>query len=248
MTHTILANWKMAPSSLKEAKVLFDDTKSTVGKLRSVNVILAPPSVFLQPISSGYRGNKLAFSAQEISIHEAGAYTGEVSAKQFADSGATYAMVGHSECGSDLDSVRVQTFMAIKNSLSPIVFIGEKERDKNGKYLIDIRHQILTSLKELSIGQINDVIFCYEPVWVIGSDSVLSVYDIHAMSLYIRKVLAGEYDSNIAKKVQILYGGSVDKNNIEDILRIEDIDGVAIGRASVNIEHFIDILKIANRV
>ncbi len=248
MTHIILANWKMSPSGPKEAQALFASTKNAVGRLRSVSVILAPPALFLPMLASGYGGNKVEFAAQAISTHEGPAHTGLLSAEQFASSGAQYALVGHSEQGDSLDDIRVKTFLALKHSLTPVVFVGEHERDAQGKYLQVVREQMLSALKELSVGQISDAIFCYEPVWAVGAKSAMSAYDIHAMALCMRKVLVEEYGAATARKVQILYGGSVNAGNIASILEISDLDGVAVGRASTNAEQFTELLKIANKV
>jgi len=248
MNHIIVANWKMNPSNPKEAQALFDSTKNAVGRLRSVNIILAPPAIYLQSLANTYRGNKINFAAQEISIYDSGSHTGDISAEQFSNTGANYALIGHSECMAPLEELRIETFMAMKHNLIPIVFIGESKRDNHGKYLKIIKNQILASLKELSTSQINDVIFCYEPVWAVGADKPMDSYDIHAMMLYIRKVLTEEYGTTVARKIQMLYGGSVNTENIKNILEIEDIDGVAVGRASTNIEQFTELLKIANKV
>ena len=248
MTHTILANWKMNPKSPKEAQLLFESTKNAVGRLRAVSIILAPPVIFLQSITSGYKGNKIEFAAQEISLYDSGSHTGDISAEQFYNTGAQYALIGHSECMAPLEELRVETFMALKHGLTPIVFIGEGERDEQGKYLKVVRDQIITSLKELSAGQMSDVIFCYEPVWAVGANRAMDVYDIHAMALYIRKVLVEEHSAAIARKVQILYGGSVNIANVKSILEIEDLDGIAVGRVSTDAEKFTELLKIANKV
>ncbi len=247
MTHTILANWKMNPDSPKEAQILFDSIKNTVGRLRSISVIIAPPALFLHSLASCYKGNKVAFSAQKISIYESGSHTGNISAEQFANSGAQYALIGHSECNATLEDLRIQTFLSVKYSLIPIVFVGERQRDTYGKYLNAIKEQISSALKELSDNQIKDVILCYEPVWAIGAKEAMSAYDIHTMVLYIRKILAELYNTSLAQRVRILYGGSVNTGNIESILEIEDLDGVGVGRASTDMEQFKELLKIANR-
>ncbi len=248
MTHTILANWKMSPKSPKEAQSLFDSIKNAVGRLRAVGIILAPPAIFLQSLTSSYKGSKIEFAAQEISIYDNGSHTGDISAEQFYNIGARYTLIGHSECMAQLEELRIETFMALKHGLAPIVFIGESERDEQGKYLRVVKEQMLASLKELSMEQISDVIFCYEPVWAVGADEAMNTYDIHAMILYIRKVLVEEYSAAIARKVQILYGGSVNIANVKSILEIEDLDGIAVGRVSTDAEKFIELLKIANKV
>ncbi len=248
MKHLILANWKMSPGSPKEAQSLFDNTKNIVSKLRSVQVIIAVPSVFIQMLASSYGGNKVQLAAQDISTYEDIANTGSLNAKQFASIGAKYVLIGHSETGDKVDDLRIKTFLALKNSLSPIIFVGESKRDNIGKYLKLIKDQMMTSLQELSKSQIEKVIFCYEPIWSVGQDKSLDTYEIHTIILYMRKILTEEYGLNIAQKVQILYGGSVNIENIEGIIEIDDLNGVAIGRASTDTEQFTEILKLANKV
>ncbi len=248
MKHLILANWKMSPSSAKEAQTLFDSTKKLVGRLRSVQVVAAVPAVFIQSLASSYSGNKIQLAAQNISAYEEVANTGSLSAGQFASIGAGYTLIGHSETTDTIDDLRVKTFLALKHSLTPIIFVGEERRDNTGKYLKVIKEQMLAAMQELSKVQIEQTIFCYEPVWSVGQDESPSTYEIHTIILYMRKVLAEEHGSNIAQKIQILYGGSVNTDNIKGIIEIEDLDGVAVGRASTNSEQFAEILKIANKI
>jgi len=233
---------------MKEAQTLFDITKNTVGRLRSLQVILAPPALFLPTLAAGYGGNKVILAAQSISTYEDVSHTGSLSAEQFAQAGAQHTLVGHSESKDSLEDLRIKTFLALKHNLTPIVFVGEHDRDEQGTYLQVVREQILTALKELSIGQVSEVLFCYEPVWTVGAAKAMSTYDIHAMVLYIQKVLTEEYGAVVARKVQILYGGSVNIGNITSILEIADLDGVAVGRASTNADTFTELLKIANKV
>ena len=238
----------MSPKSAKEAQALFDHTKNTVGRLRSVTIVIAPPALYIPTLKAGYGGNKIALSAQEISVHEEGSHTGEISAEQYAHSGAKYALVGHSECNASLGDIRIQTFLAVKHNLTPIVFIGESQRDAHGAYLETVQEQILASLEELSLKQVGTVVFCYEPVWAIGQAEPMDTYDIHTMMLFIRKVIAESYGPAMAKKIQVLYGGSVNSKNITGILAIDAVDGVAVGRASTDAMQFAELLKIANKV
>ncbi len=248
MRHIILANWKMTPGSPKEAKDLFDATKLGIGRMRSVNAILAVPAIYIASLKNTYKGNKLDFCAQSISAFEDKSHTGEISALQYKNIGAEYCLIGHSETTDTLDDLRIKTFLAVKYGLSPIVFIGEDNRDASGKYLQTIREQLKSALKELSHSQINNVIFCYEPVWAIGKRVALEPYDVHQMALFLRKILVEEYGAGIARKAKILYGGSVNTDNIANILTIDDIDGVAVGRVSTDKKAFIDLLALANKV
>ncbi len=248
MSHIILANWKLNPMSFKDAKFLFENIKNTIARLRSVKVIIAPPAVFLYPLSNGYKGNKVEFSAQKISEYEAGAHTGEISAEQFADAGARYALIGHSECGETPDQVRIKTFLSCKHKLTPIIFVGESDRDEQGAYLFEIKKQIKNAISELPKSRIIDIIFCYESVWAFENECELSVYDIHTMILFIRKTLSELCGSEISRKIRIIYAGSVNNGNAASILSIEDLDGIGVGRSGLNMNEFSELLKVANKV
>jgi triosephosphate isomerase len=247
MKHLILANWKMSPTSVKDAQGLFQNIKQSLVKMRAVEVILAPPAVYIDALAKSYKGNKISLCAQCISIHEDTAHTGEISAPQYAGVGATYALIGHSESKDSLDDLRIKTFLSLKYKLIPVVFVGERDRDTSGKYLQTIREQIKSALKELSESQVKSVIFCYEPIWAIGRVEAMDTYGVHQMALYLRKVLVEEYGAAVARKAKILYGGSVNADNIAELLGIDDIDGVAVGRASTDAESFIELLSVANK-
>lgn len=248
--HLVVANWKMAPKTPKEALNLFTTTKEAVARLRSVEVVIAAPALYIPLLTQGYGGNKISFAAQTFSVHEGGAHTGSLSAAHFAASGVRYALIGHSETRvdecMDSDALRVKTFLALKHNLTPIVFIGERERDASGNYLKHIETEILTTLTELSASRVSEVVFCYEPVWTIGGDDAMDSYDIHQMTLFVRKVLLEHYGGAAAQQTRVLYGGSVNAENISEILSIGDIDGVVSGRASTDAEQFTGLLKCAN--
>lgn len=247
----IVANWKMYITSPKEAQALFAVIKGVASKLRHVEVVVAPPALFLPVIAQGYGGSKVAFAAQGVSVHESGAHTGSLSAAQFAASGARYALVGHSERRTDegmtQDGLRLKTFLALKYGLTPIVFIGERERDSAGRYLEVLKGEILATLTELPASKLEEVIFCYEPVWAIGKDDILDAYEIHQMALFIRKVLLEHYGSKLAQNARVFYGGSVNPENISEVLAISDIDGAVIGRASSDAVAFTELLTLANK-
>jgi len=248
MKHIILANWKMSPSSVKEAKALFEATKAAASKMRSVSVVIAPPAVYTAGLTASYKGNKVAFCAQSIDIYEESSHTGALSAAQHKSVGAEYCLVGHAESGDTLDDLRIKTFLAIKHELTPVVFVGEPVRDKAGKYLKIVREQVQASLSELSEQQVNQVIFCYEPIWAVGQADALDAYGVHQMALYLRKVLVEEHGAAVARKAKVLYGGSVNESDIAEILEIEDLDGVVVGRASTDKDTFVELLKVANKV
>lgn len=249
--HIIVANWKTQPTTPHHARDLFMFVKGLVTRLRAVEVIIAPPALYIPILTSGYSGNKVRIAGQCMSLYESGPHTGEIPAEMLAGAGARYVLVEHSERGTlPADRalhLRVKTFIALKYNLVPVVFIGERVRDGAGTYLNVIREEIIATLHEIPEGRREEVVFCYEPVWAIGKDEAMDIYDIHQMALFIRKVLLEVYGARVSKTTKVLYGGSVDEENISAILAVGDLDGVVVGRVSVDTERFGALLKIANK-
>lgn len=243
----------MNPDTLDAAKALFGALSRKSAKVPQVSVIIVPPAPFV-PALSGKKNQTIAIGAQDVSVEERGAFTGSVSATQIATSGATYALVGHSERrnAGDTDAIVAQKAVrAINAGMKIILCVGEKERDQNAHYLRAIREQILTVFNAITDKkQIKSVIIAYEPVWAIGKSFALAPKpaDIHEMSLYIKKVAIEALGKNDGLKMQVLYGGSVNSENAEGMLRDGAIDGLLIGRQSLEAEAFSTIIDYAANI
>jgi triosephosphate isomerase len=172
--------------------------------------------------------------------------TGEISASMLDDMNVKFVIVGHSErraMGETDEIVSKKTRNALKNKITPIVCVGEKERDVEAHFLRILEKQIRDSLANLSKEQIKKIIIAYEPVWAVGEKGhVIDVHDLNQTILFIRKVLVNIADRTVGLNLPILYGGSVDAENLAHIFSA-DIQGVLIGRASVNPFEFGKILK-----
>lgn len=241
----------MNPQTFVEAKRLFEATKKATTGLTKVHTIVAPPAVFLRDLAKGYKGKVISFGTQNIYWEEEGSYTGEISAHQVADSGATYAIIGHAERraqGVDNDMVRRKVFAGLKHKLQPIIAVGENEHDQGGVYIETVREQITIGLQEVPQSRYSDVIIAYEPVWAIGAPGAPRADAVHEMMLLVRKILMDTYGSKAMSQIRVIYGGAVNEDNAEEIFSVPDLDGVILGRASLQTHSLRTLLQVANRV
>ena len=227
----------MNPKTAGEAKELFAATKKIAAKSSDAQIIVAPPALFLRELVKGYRGTQLSFGAQNIFWEQEGSYTGEHSAIQVADAGATYVIIGHAErrrLGERDDDVRNKVNAALTAKLKPIIAVGESTRDDSGSYVQVVRDQITTALIDVPEQKLKDITIAYEPVWAIGASDAPDAHAVHQMMLLVRKTLKDTYGEKAFKKVRVVYGGAVNDTNAFDILAIPDLSGVLVGRAGLD--------------
>lgn len=240
MKYIIACNWKMNPQSIVVAKTLYNETKKqAVKKSKKLSVVICPPTSFLGLLTS--KDKKVLLGAQDVSSFEKGSHTGEVGAEMLQSLGVKYVIVGHSERRGQGESgslVAEKVSRALKAKLTPIICVGESLRDKEGNFFNDIREMIDASLAGVSKKQIKDIVLAYEPVWAIGAlgSGVMENDLIQETTIFIRKVLMTKYGNALAHKVPILYGGSVDQKNAKGILTEGGVNGLLIGRASLDIK------------
>jgi triosephosphate isomerase len=248
MKNLIVANWKMNPGTLIEARRIFNEIKRGLNGSRGVEVVICPPAVYLSELKKLSSGNKISFGLQNISASKNGAYTGEISASQAISSGALFSIIGHSERRklneSDAD-VSSKIKMALSEGLTPIICIGEPERDEHGSYLSFLSSQLKESLSSISKKDLQDIVIVYEPVWAIGEKSAgaMSPSLIYETVLFLRKVLSDLFGKKEAFAIKMLYGGSVDERNAASILKDGGVSGFLVGRASLLPEKFLKIIK-----
>ncbi|MFA6969226.1 MAG: triose-phosphate isomerase [Candidatus Paceibacterota bacterium] len=189
----IVANWKAYVEDLAKAKSLFAISKRLARKARSA-LVLAPPAPLLGALALGNK-SRVAFAAQDVSLTTGGALTGEVTAAAYRAAGATYTIVGHSErrAAGDTDTIVAEKLArACAHNLTPILCVGERERDSEGRYLSFVREEITAAFAPLTAKERAKVIVAYEPLWAIGKTAAGAIgpNDLAEMVLYIRKVLA----------------------------------------------------------
>lgn len=241
----IVGNWKAYVTSLKEAKKLFKDIEGGLPRGNRAEIVVCPPAPFVHPLAASYKGRRIAFGAQDAS-YEGGQHTGATTPHMLKDVGATYAIVGHSERREENDTdetVAKKVVAVLEAGMTPIVCVGEKERDREGHYLAGLEKSLLASLARVEPASLKKLVIAYEPVWAVGASTAPSAREIREVIIFLRKVLATRYDRAAALKVRILYGGDVNDANITSLVEGSDASGFLVGRASVAASEFASILK-----
>ncbi len=249
----IAGNWKMNLNHFEAIALVQKIAFSLPDKyFDRVDVSVIPPFTDLRSVQTLVDGDKLrlTYGAQDLSQHESGAYTGEISGAFLAKLGCSFVIVGHSERrtyhNEDDALVAAKAAAALKHELTPIVCIGEHlEVREAGEHLSHCQEQLKGSLAGLSADQIAKIVIAYEPVWAIGTGRVASAADAQEVCAAIRKELGALASPHIAETVRVLYGGSVNAKNIGDIVAQEDVDGALVGGASLDGEQFATLSAIA---
>jgi len=214
-------------------------------------VILCPPSLFTEMTVDLSQEYPFFVGVQNISEHEEGAYTGEISAQMVRSLEVNFAIIGHSErrmyFQEDDELIAKKVDIALKNELIPIFCCGEQlEARQNEKHFDIVRTQVEEGLFHLDKDEIIKVVIAYEPVWAIGTGETASPEQAQEMHAFIRKLISIKYNDEIAESVTILYGGSVKPNNAVEIFGKKDVDGGLIGGASLNSKDFLAIVEALN--
>jgi len=231
----IILNWKSYIEDKASATRLYK--KSADLARRSKHTLVAcVPAVFLGLF--GGSKSKLAVGVQDISDAESGAHTGENTAGMARSLGASYAIIGHSEkrASGDTDAIVVQKVVrALAKGLVPVVCVGEETRDEKLHYLDTLREQVSLVLSGVPEIKRKSIIFAYEPLWAINhGDHAITAEDLYETITYIRKIVMEHTSDVIAKKVKILYGGSVEVSNVAYLAKDGGVNGFLVGHASVD--------------
>ena len=245
----VVANWKMNPSALAEVKVLFKKISLASGRLRNVETILCPPFIFLSVLS----GVGVKLGSQDVFWQNGGRFTGEISPEMLKGLGVSHCIIGHSErreLGESDEVVSKKVNAALREGLRAVMCIGERERDSSGVYFDFLKDQLKKSLAGVPLRFLTDLIIAYEPIWAIGKSfrDSMTPADIREMTIFIRKVLSDIYERKVVSSVPIIYGGSVEPENVAEVLKEGGVDGVLVGHRSLVAEEFIAILKSANNI
>ena len=244
-------NWKMHMNHL-EAIALVQKLAFTLTDkdFDAVEVAVLPAFTALRSVQTLIDGDKLriSYGAQDISQHDSGAYTGEVSGPMLAKLGCDYVLAGHSERRQyhaetdELVNAKVQA--ALRSELTPILCVGESlEVRKAGEHTAFILGQIDRSLKGIPATAMAAMVIAYEPVWAIGTGEVATPQDAQEAAAAIRSRISEFHDAETAGSVRILYGGSVKPGNIAPIMAQRDVDGALVGGASLDAGQFAQICR-----
>ncbi len=249
----IAGNWKMNLNHFEAIALVQKIAFALPDKYYDkVDVTVLPPFTDLRSVQTLVDGDKLrlTYGAQDLSRHDSGAYTGEVSGAFLAKLGCSFVVVGHSERRTyhheDDALVAAKAAAALKHELTPIVCIGEHlEVREAGNHVEHNVEQLRGSLAGLSAEQIGATVIAYEPVRAIGTGRVASAADAQEVCAAIRKELGDLASPQVADAVRVLYGGSVNAKNIGELIARDDIDGALVGGASLDGEQFATLAAIA---
>jgi len=258
----------MNPASLDEAKRLMrnfqfprplspersSDGGRAISNFQKAQIVICPPFVYLSALAD-YRSTRIKnrstlikLGAQDVFYESEGSYTGEISPPMLRDIGVKYVIIGHSErraLGETNEIVAKKIGACLKYLLTPIVCIGESSRDESGNYFSFIRTQIEEIFKNIPRSALNKIVIAYEPIWAIGKKAIREATPAESeeMAIFIRKVLSNIYDQVNASQVILLYGGSVNIKNAREFLKSGGVDGLLVGRDSLDAKKFTEIVK-----
>ncbi|MGY1815334.1 triose-phosphate isomerase [Blastococcus sp. SYSU D00820] len=249
----IAGNWKMHLTHLEAIglvqKLVFSLKE---GQLDAAEVVVLPPFTALRSVQTLVTGDKLpvGYGAQDLSVHDSGAYTGEVSGAMLAALACGFVVVGHSERralhGETDATVAAKVSAALRHGLVPILCVGEGlEVRRSGGHVGHCTDQLDAALAGRTAEEVRGIVLAYEPVWAIGTGEVATPEDAQEVCGALRARLAERFGQETADVVRILYGGSVKAGNTAGILAGPDIDGALVGGASLDADEFAQICRIA---
>ena len=250
MNKMIIGNWKMNPATVGEAERLFKEIVLGIGGKKSTKVVICAPSPFIGGLFLLAKG-KIKMGAEDCSVGDIGPHTGAVSAPMLRSIGAKYVILGHSERraeGEDDELISKKIKSALSAGLKVVFCVGERERDETGEYFGFIKNQLMVGLSKTKKEWLKNLLIVYEPIWAIGKDAMRRALpaDVLEVSIFIKKVLTEIFGREDGIMVPIIYGGSVDSQNSAEFLKDGGVEGLLVGRESLNAESFLKILKIAN--
>lgn len=243
----IIGNWKTTPATLQDGvkfiKALDKKLASTKMKLPKKAYYLAVPDIFIPHLheitTRGYLGS------QNVSGTQVGQETGVTVPSQLLTGGADFTLIGHSEVrahGENRDQRAHKVALSLQSKLMTVLCVGEHTRDSGGKYLAELEEDVKQSLSLVKRDLFEHLCIAYEPVWAIGGDTPATPQETFEVVIALRRALASLVGIEHAKKVHVLYGGTVTKDNAKAFMEEGGVDGLLIGRASQDIGTFSDII------
>ncbi|MDP1538631.1 MAG: triose-phosphate isomerase [bacterium] len=245
MKPLIVANWKINPSTLAEAKRLFNSVAKGIKNIGRTEVVICPPFLYLPTIQQS-NISTIKLGAQDCFWEEKGAFTGEISPAMLKDLGVDYVIIGHSERRKYLketdEKVNKKLRAVLKTGLKAILCVGSIQRGEKGGR--EMSRQLEKSLVKVKKSDLKNIVFTYEPIWAISTtrgSAVATPENTKDGAIFIKKTLFKLF--NKPPKIKIIYGGSVDSSNIRGFIEGAEMDGVLIGAASLKAEDFIAAVK-----
>ncbi len=243
-------NWKMNKGSPSEATKMLKELIPLVKKIKSVDIVIAPPFTALFSTIQTVKNTNIMIGAQNMYYEETGAFTGEISPTFLRDLGCKYIILGHSErrdIFNESDAlINKKLKKALKSDLNPIVCIGEHlEERETGRTKDVIKSQFDLTFKDLKSEELSRVVIAYEPIWAIGTGKTATPEQAEEIHIYIRELIASNYNKKIADRIRIQYGGSIKPTNANELFNKENIDGGLVGGASLQVKSIYEIIKAA---
>lgn len=246
MKTIIAGNWKM--------NLLLPEAQEYMNKVNEISinddkeVILFTPSIYLQDGVKTINNEKVSVGAQNIHQEPKGAFTGEISAPMVQSLGVKHTLVGHSERREYFNEsdvlVNKKVLEALNNDIQPMICVGETLAERQGNLTNSILDtQVQEALKDVDTSKMASIQIAYEPLWAIGTGEVATKEQAQEACAHIRQTLTTMYGEEVANNTAILYGGSVNLENFNDILAQQDINGVLVGGASLNIDGFKEMMQ-----
>ncbi len=243
----MVGNWKMN-KTITESIPLITDLTEFLKDYRKTEIVICPPYTSLWVARELIQDSNILLGAQNLYFQNDGAYTGEISARMLQNIGCSYVILGHSErreyFQENSKDIARKVQQALDFGLKPIICVGEKLKERNEgiaqKVVKEEVEAIFSILKPLDAGR---AVFAYEPIWAIGTGKAATPRDAQDMIKYLRKLLKDKYGKKIAEQVRILYGGSVNPDNIKALMAEPDIDGALVGGASLQADTFARLVK-----
>jgi len=245
----LAANWKMngSESLLKDFAVAFAKTPVP----SSVEVVLCLPFVYLPLAQQLFKQTTIQWGAQDVSGHQPGAFTGEISAQMLQEFGCSYAIIGHSErrilC-KEGDTLIAEKFARLKDaSISPILCVGETHAQReNGETTAVISTQLSAIVQRVGVAAFQNTVIAYEPVWAIGAGNAAKPEDVEAVHNQIYHYFAG-FDETLAATIRVIYGGSMNENNVKSLITLPSVGGGLVGGASLKPASFAAIIAASRK-
>lgn len=244
----VAGNWKMNLGFEEADELLFQISENLEESNSDVEVVICPPSVYLELASDFAEETSFKIGAQNISQYKDGAYTGEISAAMISSMDMDYCIVGHSERRKYFNETAEVLAEKVDNlleyGLQPIFCVGESlEQRESGEYFDVVKSQISDSLFHLNQSEFANVVIAYEPVWAIGTGKTASPEQAQEMHAFIRSIVQEKYGLDLADETSILYGGSCNAKNAKELFSQKDVDGGLIGGASLKADDFSKIIN-----
>jgi triosephosphate isomerase len=245
----VAGNWKMNMLRYQAKELTQDIISGLVDVKDDIDIVLAPPFTALDVVSGLIGNSRVMLAAQNVFWEDRGAFTGEISPAMLVDAGCKWVIIGHSErrgiLGETDSVVRKKIKASLSDGLNVIVCVGETLQEREvGKTIKIVQSQVESALMDLELDDPQRFVIAYEPVWAIGTGKNATPKEAEDVHATIREI-TGSIFAQDSELIRIIYGGSVNGDNIDELLHMENIDGALIGGAGLDADSFVKIVKIA---